>query len=109
MGQGISLKSEINSPWFKPLFNILLHTQSIVFATADSQCLEYLETLGWAFIWIEGISIVIFIWYPTAPNMYRFLFSRIKIWAKINVVLSKQFFKVNSELQGDRMTFLAVS
>ena len=62
---------------------------------------------GWAFIWIEGISIVIFIWYPTAPNMYRF--SRIKIWAKINVLHSKQFFKVNSELQGDRRTFLDVS
>ena len=33
MGQGISLKSERNNPWFKPLFNILLHTQSIVCAT----------------------------------------------------------------------------
>ena len=41
--------------------------------------------------------------------MYRLLFSRIKILAKINVLLSKQFFKVNSELQGDRRTFLAVS
>ena len=29
MGQGISLKSERNNPWFKPWFNILLHTQSI--------------------------------------------------------------------------------
>ena len=27
MGQGISLKSERNNPWFKPWFNILLHTQ----------------------------------------------------------------------------------
>ena len=33
MGQGISLKSERNNPWFKPWFNILLHTQSIVCAT----------------------------------------------------------------------------
>ena len=41
--------------------------------------------------------------------MYRLLFSRIKILAKINVLLSKQFFKVNSELQGDRRTFLDVS
>ena len=30
---GISLKSERNTPWFKPWFNILLHTQSIVYAT----------------------------------------------------------------------------
>ena len=36
------LKSERNNPWFKPWFNILLHTQSIVCATVDSQCLEYL-------------------------------------------------------------------
>ena len=32
-----NLKSENNNPWF----NILLHTQSIVCATVDSQCLEY--------------------------------------------------------------------
>ena len=38
MGQGISLKSEMNNPWF----NIILHTQSIVCATVDSQCLDYL-------------------------------------------------------------------
>ena len=39
-----NLKSENNSPWF----NTLLHTQSIVCATADGQCLEYLGyiTLG---------------------------------------------------------------
>ena len=37
-----NLKSENNNPWFKPWFNILLHTQSIVCATLDSQCLEYL-------------------------------------------------------------------
>ena len=37
-----NLKSENNKPWFKPLFNILLHTQSIVCATVDSQFLEYL-------------------------------------------------------------------
>ena len=33
-----NLKSENNNPWF----NILLLTQSIVCATVDSQCLEYL-------------------------------------------------------------------
>ena len=33
-----NLKSENNNPWF----NILLHTQSIVCATVDSHCLEYL-------------------------------------------------------------------
>ena len=32
-----NLKSENNNPWF----NILLHTQSIVCAIVDSQCLEY--------------------------------------------------------------------
>ena len=37
-----NLKSENNNTWFKPWFNILLHTQSIVCATVDSQCLEYL-------------------------------------------------------------------
>ena len=37
-----NLKSENNDPWFKPWFNILLHTQSIVCATLDSQCLDYL-------------------------------------------------------------------
>ena len=34
--------SSNNNPWFKPWFNILLHTQSIVIATVNSQCLEYL-------------------------------------------------------------------
>ena len=37
-----NLKSENNKPWFKPWFNILMHTQSIVCATVDRQCLEYL-------------------------------------------------------------------
>ena len=37
-----NLENENNNPWFKPWFNILLHTQSIVCATVDSQCLEYL-------------------------------------------------------------------
>ena len=37
-----NLKSENNNPWFKPWFDILLHTQSIVSATVDSQCLKYL-------------------------------------------------------------------
>ena len=41
MGQGIILKSERNNPWFKPWFNILLHTQSIVYAKVKGQCLEY--------------------------------------------------------------------
>ena len=40
--QGISLKSERNNQWFKPWFIILLHKQSIVCATVDSHCLEYL-------------------------------------------------------------------
>ena len=38
-----NLKSENNNLWFKPWFNILLLTQSIVCATVDSQCLEYLR------------------------------------------------------------------
>ena len=37
-----NLKSENNNPWFKLWFNILQHTQSIVCAIVDSQCLEYL-------------------------------------------------------------------
>jgi hypothetical protein len=36
------MESERNNPWFKPWFNILLHTQSILCATVYSQCLEYL-------------------------------------------------------------------
>ena len=40
------LKSENNNPWFKPWCNILLHTQSIVCATIDSLCLEYILNLG---------------------------------------------------------------
>ena len=36
------MKSGNDNPWFKPWFNILLHTQSILCATVDSQCLEYL-------------------------------------------------------------------
>ena len=37
-----NLKSENNNPWFKPWFNInLLHTQSIVCATVDNQCLDF--------------------------------------------------------------------
>ena len=35
MGPGISLKSERNNPWFKPWFNILLHTQPIVCASVN--------------------------------------------------------------------------
>ena len=42
MGQDISLKSKRKNPWFKPLFNILLHTYSNVCATVEGQCLEYL-------------------------------------------------------------------
>ena len=34
-----NMKSENNNPWF----DILLHTQSIVCARVDSQCLEYLR------------------------------------------------------------------
>ena len=40
-----NLKSENNKPWFKPWFNILLHTKSIVCATIESQCLEYLGNI----------------------------------------------------------------
>ena len=36
-----NLKSETNNSWFKPWFTILLHTQSIVCAAVDSQCLNY--------------------------------------------------------------------
>ena len=41
-----NLKSENNNPWFEPWFNILMHTQSIVCATVDSQCLEYILATG---------------------------------------------------------------
>ena len=37
-----NLKSENNNPWIKPWFNILMHTQSIVCATLESQ----LKNLG---------------------------------------------------------------
>ena len=41
MGQFISIKSEINNPWFNPWF-ILLHTHSNVCATVEGRCLEHL-------------------------------------------------------------------
>ena len=37
-----NLKSENNNPRFKQWFNILLHKQSTVCATANSQCLEFM-------------------------------------------------------------------
>ena len=37
-----NLKSGNNNPWFKQWFNILMHKKSIVCATVDSCCLEYL-------------------------------------------------------------------
>ena len=37
-----NFKSENHDPWFESWFNILLHPQSIVCVTVDSQCLEYL-------------------------------------------------------------------
>ena len=42
-GQGISLKSERSNRWFKPWFNILLHTQSVMCATVYDKCLEDLR------------------------------------------------------------------
>ena len=50
-----NLKSETNNPWF----NILLHTQSIVCATVDSQCLEYLGyiTLGAPQFFLLNVSL----------------------------------------------------
>ena len=47
-----NMRSENNNPWLKPLFNILLHTQSIVCATVDSHCLEYLGYITLKMIWI---------------------------------------------------------
>jgi hypothetical protein len=46
-----NLKSENNNPWFKPWFDILLHTQTIVCATVDSQCLEYLGYIALVSFW----------------------------------------------------------
>ena len=54
-----SLKSENNNPWFKPWFNILLHTQSIVCATVGSQCLEY---LGYITLCISRLLLKFLIW-----------------------------------------------
>ena len=50
-----NLKSENNNPWFKPWFNILLHTQSIVCATVDSQCLEYLGYITLMVSWPQAM------------------------------------------------------
>ena len=56
-----NLKSENNNPWS----NILLHTKSIVCATVDSQCLEYLGCITLARVWFTyllertGIEIVL--------------------------------------------------
>ena len=40
-----NLKSENNDPWYRPWFNIVLNTQSIVCATVDSHCLLF-KVLG---------------------------------------------------------------
>ena len=56
-----SVKSENNNPWFKPWFNILLHTQSIVCATVDSQCLEY---LGYITLHQDSRNLKISTWTP---------------------------------------------
>ena len=50
MGQGISLKSERNSPWF----NILLHPQSIVDATVQDQSLQYLGYITLYLLWVSS-------------------------------------------------------
>ena len=60
-----NLKSENNNPWFKPWFYILLDTQSIVCATVDSQCLEY---LGYITLTTGSNSKSKAIWY--IPNIW---------------------------------------
>ena len=42
-----------SGPWFKPLFNILLHTHSNVCATVWGQCLEYLVYIALGEAWVE--------------------------------------------------------
>ena len=40
-GAGHKLEKWNKYPWFKPWFNIVLHTQSIGYATEYGQCLEH--------------------------------------------------------------------
>ena len=53
-----NLKSKNNKPWFNPWFNILMHTQSVVYATVDSQCLEYLVHITLPKSMIYSITII---------------------------------------------------
>ena len=50
-----NLKSENNNSWYKPWFNILLHTQLIVCAAVGTPCLKYLgyiTLICWLMLWI---------------------------------------------------------
>ena len=73
-----NLKSENNNPWFKPWFDILLHTQSIVCATVDSQFLEYLGyiTLHWRCICVAHSHI---------PNYYCWKGCYL-VWIEISLI-----------------------
>ena len=95
-----NLKSENNKPWFKPWFDILLHTQSIVCAIVDSQCLEYLGYItlvvpkvildaGWSKTVTEN-------WVKKAPSVKTIL-ANLETFAYIIFLLGiKHFYKIES-------------
>ena len=77
------MKSERNNPWFKPWFNILLHTESIVCETVKGQCLEHL-----GYITLTGYRV-------SAAKMYLYHGSKI---AKLDHIEQK-FHKNYENLQ----------
>ena len=69
MGQSISLKSEINNPWFKPWFDILLHTQDCVWHSIRSMfrvlgmynfgCAQQEYTIASKILWQRRLKIIV--------------------------------------------------
>ena len=100
MWPGISLKSERNNPWFKPWFNILLHTQSIVCATVSGQCLEYLE-----YITLQEVTKFSFDWNVSEKAYGTSTFNKESWaeWMSQAIQRIKRFFK---EMKGKKNFFL---
>ena len=84
-----NLKSENNDPWF----NILLHTQSIVCATVDRQCLEYLGYITLVYILRYSIHFIWSLKYQLFPGkkptaIIGVILLRFFVWSK-NVMTEK--------------------
>ena len=79
MSQGLSLKSERNNPWFKPWFNISLHTQSIVYV-----CHSIISMLR-----VLGINITL---YLITFEFFAILFLSNSFWTYFGIFLAGPLF-----------------